>query len=303
MEKNNGELDYNVRAFLRTGVFSHVQGELGLGSGRVSSTDFRTAIFLVDLRLLLSPFSFDTWNPYLYAGIGVIPYHAYQRFPGDLTYDARTGAIGYVPVGIGFQFLLENNVAFELQGGYNMALSGNMNFEESDNKTDGYYHFGIGLTYVGEGGNVDSDGDGLLNKEEKQLGTDPKNPDTDGDGLSDGAEVKTYSSSPIKADTDGDGLDDGVEVTALRTSPIKADTDGDGLGDGEEVNKYKSDPLKPDSDGDGLNDKEEVTVTQTNPAMPDTDNDGLNDGAEVNTYKSNSLNPTLTAIPSLTARK
>lgn len=291
VEQNNGEVDYYVRAFMRTGLFPHVQGELGLGSAGVASTDFRTVTFPIDLRLLLSPFSFDTWNPYIFAGMGFMPYHAWQRFPGEMEGNDRTGSIGYVPAGLGFQFLIDNNIAFELQGGYNYALTGNLNYTESDNKTDGFYHFALGLTWVGEGGNVDSDGDGLLNKEEKQLGTDPKKADTDGDGLGDGAEVKTHFTSPLKPDTDGDGLDDGVEVSALRTNPIKADTDGDGLGDGQEVNTHKTDPLKPDTDGDGLSDNEEVTVAKTSPTMADTDNDGLNDGAEVNTFKSDPLKP------------
>jgi hypothetical protein len=36
---------------------------------------------------------------------------------------------------------------------------------------------------------VDCDEDGLTNKEEKALGTDPKNQDTDGDGVLDGREL------------------------------------------------------------------------------------------------------------------
>jgi len=38
---------------------------------------------------------------------------------------------------------------------------------------------------------IDSDCDGLTNAEEKLYGTDPNNPDTDGDGYSDGVEVKS----------------------------------------------------------------------------------------------------------------
>jgi len=43
---------------------------------------------------------------------------------------------------------------------------------------------------IGELGGVDSDDDGLTNVQEKQYGTDPLNPDTDGDGYKDGEEVK-----------------------------------------------------------------------------------------------------------------
>lgn len=44
----------------------------------------------------------------------------------------------------------------------------------------------------------DSDGDGLTNRREERLGQDPRDPDTDGDGIEDGAD-----------DADGDGVPDG----------------------------------------------------------------------------------------------
>ena len=77
----------------------------------------------------------------------------------------------------------------------------------------------------------DDDKDGLSNIQEAQLGTDPKNPDTDGDGLTDGAEVNQYGTNPKLQDTDGDTLSDGVEVNQLHTNPLNKDTDGDGLPD------------------------------------------------------------------------
>jgi hypothetical protein len=60
----------------------------------------------------------------------------------------------------------------------------------------------------------DPDHDGLTNLEEFQNGTDPQNPDTDGDGLSDGDEVHRYHTNPLLRDTDGDGVPDGLEVRA-----------------------------------------------------------------------------------------
>jgi hypothetical protein len=82
---------------------------------------------------------------------------------------------------------------------------------------------------------IDSDGDGLTDEEERRLGTDPYNADTDGDGLTDYEEVKVYGTDPLNPDTDGDGLFDREEVKVYGTDPLNADTDGDGFLDGEEV--------------------------------------------------------------------
>jgi hypothetical protein len=65
----------------------------------------------------------------------------------------------------------------------------------------------------------DPDNDGLTNLEEYQNGTDPHNPDTDGDGLSDGDEVHIYHTNPLLWDTDGDGISDGVEI-ATGSNPL-----------------------------------------------------------------------------------
>ncbi len=127
----------------------------------------------------------------------------------------------------------------------------------------------------------DTDGDGLSNEREKELGTDPNNPDSDADGLKDGGEVDVTKTDPKNPDTDGDGLSDGDEKLKYNTDPLNPDTDGDGLNDGDEINKYNTDPLKPDTDGDGLNDGDEVNKTHTDPLKKDTDNDGVSDGLEV----------------------
>lgn len=83
---------------------------------------------------------------------------------------------------------------------------------------------------------IDTDLDGLYDIEEKEYGTDPKLYDTDGDGLSDGEEVRIYKTNPLNPDTDGDGLSDYDEVIIYGTNPLSSDTDGDGYRDLEEIN-------------------------------------------------------------------
>lgn len=58
----------------------------------------------------------------------------------------------------------------------------------------------------------DADRDGLNNREEVARGTLMRNPDTDGDTLTDGREVNVLRTNPLLADSDGDGVPDNVEV-------------------------------------------------------------------------------------------
>ncbi|MEO0601921.1 MAG: hypothetical protein AAF211_10830, partial [Myxococcota bacterium] len=80
---------------------------------------------------------------------------------------------------------------------------------------------------------VDTDGDGLGALAEADRGLDWLSPDSDGDGIDDGAEVRIHRTDPRRADTDGDGIDDGDELGV--SDPRNVDVDRDGLSDLEEV--------------------------------------------------------------------
>jgi hypothetical protein len=105
-------------------------------------------------------------------------------------------------------------------------------------------HFGD----LSHDGGQDEEPDGLTNAEEFAHGTDPLDPDSDDDGLTDGEEVLTYSTDPLDRDTDDDGLEDGAEIAA-GTDPGDADTDDDLMPDGWEVD-FGLDPLVDDADED-----------------------------------------------------
>jgi outer membrane protein OmpA-like peptidoglycan-associated protein len=289
------ELSYLGRAFFRLGIIDGLQLELGGGYGIYSGKDlvkakYKTEIYPFDLRFVLSPFKLDSWNPYFYVGGGALRYLVKEKPQTVSNYKVDdNGWIGYYPLGVGGQFRLSDNLMFEINVGVGYSLTENLDYYNKPNSAnDAFVNLGIGFT-IGPEANDDKDQDGLFRKDEEKLGTDPNNPDTDGDGLSDGEEVNKYKTNPLNTDTDGDGLSDYAEVMTYKTDPNKADTDGDGLSDGEEVNKYKTDPNKADTDGDGLSDYAEVMTYKTDPNKADTDGDSLNDGAEVNTYKTDPL--------------
>ncbi|GAB3033760.1 hypothetical protein GCM10011376_30180 [Nocardioides flavus (ex Wang et al. 2016)] len=108
-----------------------------------------------------------------------------------------------------------------------------------------------------------------LSRDGLSTGTDPRDADSDGDGLTDGSEVRGYvvrqrvercagrvvvrqraRSLPYVRDTDGDGIGDQREAAGyrlldgrtVRTDPSEADTDRDGRTDGREARTPGGDP-------------------------------------------------------------
>jgi outer membrane protein OmpA-like peptidoglycan-associated protein len=285
---------FAIRPYLRYPMAKSILfGELGVSIGGLKGEvnegvrAYKTELINIDYRFLLSP-GMMTWNPYLFAGIGASNYNLEDPTELDPSTLKKYGWTAFVPMGAGLAFKVGEDMALDFTGTYNYSFSNALDGYEGT-AHDSYLTIMGGLTYVGESGKADPDKDGLTNDEEKQFGTDKKNPDTDGDGLKDGEEVKTYLTSPTKADTDGDALTDGDEVNKYRTNALKADTDGDGLTDGAEVNSNRTDPTKADTDGDGLNDGAEVNTYKTDPLKADTDGDGVNDGDEVNKHKTDPL--------------
>ncbi|MGA1821301.1 MAG: hypothetical protein ACMUIG_02095 [Thermoplasmatota archaeon] len=124
--------------------------------------------------------------------------------------------------------------------------------------------------------------------------TDPNNPDTDGDRVTDPDDAWPWdynekyndpgTEGPIKPgpgvpspmetlDTDGDGILD-LDELVLGTDPFNPDTDGDGLSDPMELT-LNLDPNDWDTDNDMLIDGVELDGDSTDGHVPDTDNDGI----------------------------
>src|SRR3972149_7261738 len=297
VSSSNFKFSYLGRLFFRFELIKQfIETEAGAGYGSYTGVDFnnseyKTDIIPLDLRFILSPFNIKTINPYGYAGIGILRYKV-KTFPKSESPNKTdlkdAGWSTFAPVGCGCEMNLSDNLNLDLSGGYTFTFTDNLNYYNNKDAysgistvNDGYYQAALGLTFIGGSGNTDKDMDGLIKKIEKEIGTDPENHDTDGDGLKDGEEVNNYKSNPLNADTDGDGLKDGEEVNKHKTDPLKADTDGEGLNDGDEVNKYKTDPLKTDTDVDGLYDGEEVMKHKTDPLKKDTDGGSVDDLTEI----------------------
>ncbi|MBE0645448.1 MAG: hypothetical protein IH600_15300 [Bacteroidetes bacterium] len=241
-------------------------------------------------------------------------------YPGSETISALS-----IPLGAGFEWHLTRAWSLQLGALGHLVMSGEMDAfdsgelvqrlqesqglpsnpdrEKTANDTWLSVTFGLAWHLFDD---TDFDDDGLSNLEEEKAGTNPNDPDTDGDGLTDFQELRTYKTDPLYWDTDHDVLSDYVEVTRYKTDPTNKDTDGDGLDDSIELLDYQTDPLsrdtegdglidseekrlgchpkKVDTDGDGLYDGDEVIVYHTNPVLPDSDGEGINDGEEVRIY-------------------
>jgi len=117
---------------------------------------------------------------------------------------------------------------------------------------------------IGDVCDDDLDGDGLSNADEDAAGTDPRDADSDDDGVLDGDEADWSADSDgdtlinaLDPDSDDDGLLDGTEA-GVTTDEFGPDTDaaaGHFVADLDP--NSTTDPTQADSDGDGVDDGEE----------------------------------------------
>ena len=138
----------------------------------------------------------------------------------------------------------------------------NNSTEQKDTDNDG----------IGDNADGDDDNDGIPDEiDPKPLDPSNATADTDGDGLTDYKEFQ-IGTLPSDRDTDNDGMPDGWEynhgLNPLNPADAALDPDADGLTNLQEY-QNNTDPHNPDTDGDGVNDGDEVAAgTDPNVNIP-----------------------------------
>lgn len=154
-----------------------------------------------------------------------------------------------------------------------------------------------------QGDNADADQDGLSNQEEDRNGngrvddgeSDPRNPDTDFDGASDGIE-RELGLNPTNPDTDSDCLPDGLELGVTKETILdlrKRSQNLTGILSLQPACRQKAEEsgMQKPENGIWIEGAEEKweniiglydldPVSKSNPAIKDSDQDSLEDGEE-----------------------
>lgn len=206
---------------------------------------YETKFVSADLRLRWEMLRIGNLVPTLFAGVGVSHFTIKEQ---DLVYDPtrprgtnESEMAVIFPVGMAFKYEFTPRFSAELNGGVYLSNSDNFN-PPHDEYNDASWFGKIGISYkifdfakaevVKE--DLDTDKDGILDKDEAQYGTNPMNPDTDGDGLFDGEEVFKFKTDPLDPDTDKGGVKDGAEVVN-GADPLNPEDDIFGVQVGEKI--------------------------------------------------------------------
>jgi hypothetical protein len=190
------QISWLARGIVRIGIDDYLNGEIGAGYGEYKGLDFQntsfsTSIIPVDFRLLFKFIKKDSY-PYLFLGGGILFYDV-QEYPSSVSpkITRDNGYAAFAPFGVGMQFRLGYYISMDINTGFTVTSTDHLNYYKDQVIPDMKYFAGISLI-LGAGGPTDNDKDGLMSDTEEEIGTDPENPDTDGDGLNDGEELLKF---------------------------------------------------------------------------------------------------------------
>ena len=135
-------------------------------------------------------------------------------------------------------------------------------------------------------GDIDSDGDGVLDGQDAFPNDSSETTDSDGDGVGDNADVFPNDGTQT-TDTDGDGYGDNPTGNNADAFPNDAtqttDSDGDGYGDnptGNNADAFPADGTEwADTDGDGVGDNADAFPNDATETV-DSDDDDVGDNAD-----------------------
>jgi outer membrane protein OmpA-like peptidoglycan-associated protein/opacity protein-like surface antigen len=185
-------------------------------------SQYETTYLMPDLRLRYHPFNFK-WEPYAYGGVGAVIFNVDEVPFNKDPESVESGTSVHFPVGVGVNHYFNETFGVDFNVGVNFTLTDDLN-PVYDDIFDGMWSAKLSVLFKLADFEKDSDRDGLSDELENSLGTDPNNPDTDGDGLLDGEEVNKYKTDPKDKDTDNGGIMDGIEVRN-GANPLDADDD------------------------------------------------------------------------------
>ncbi|HNE49693.1 MAG: OmpA family protein [Chitinophagales bacterium] len=263
---------------------SSVAVGVDLGSHAFSTKDNSTLPSINTYNLLYSAlFAYKFNNGYILKEDAAVAPYLFVKFQGSWAqtpiYKQNVNGFG-IPIGVGINFKVANNVAINANGGYSFNIK---------NAND-HIFFGAGLMVdLGKGKEVE---------EAPKPVVVEKPVDTDGDGIPDIDDacptvpgLAQFNGCP---DTDGDGIEDSKDecptVPGLAEFNGCPDRDGDGIPDHKDacpdvkgIAKYGGCP-DPDRDGDGIiNEKDkcpDVPGTFAAQGCPDRDGDGVPDSED-----------------------
>jgi outer membrane protein OmpA-like peptidoglycan-associated protein len=148
---------FHLNALWYNGIAPHWSIEGSIGWGKISSlhqggfSEYSTNIMPIDLRLRFGPFENEQWQPYIYAGVGLLRYSVTSSPPNASPEAKLNSTSAFLPLGIGLYHPIDKQWAFDASIGENPSFTDDLN-PVRDNRNDAYWGFSIGVSFFfGEG--------------------------------------------------------------------------------------------------------------------------------------------------------